>query len=199
MRPVKRKNPKTEGIFGTKGLINPRAHRRQIGSAPSFERVLRNLGQALNERADAKAAEETSEAAEDVRETGGLYADAFDDGSGGGKKCIINEDGEIDCTGQPTDQGGNSGVKDGLARGAESDSIGDLLIAMANRSGKRKRRRQKTNRNIARYFEDRSTLGNHDSQLNLPLMQLAARYFDRRAEKIKSRRDSGNYGGSYSF
>ena len=57
----------------------------------------------------------------------------------------------------------------------------------------------KTNRNIARYFEDRSTLGNHDSQLNLPLMQLAARYFDRRAEKIKSRRDSGNYGGSYSF
>ena len=190
---MNRPNPKSVGVFGTRGLINPRAKRRQVGSAEiSGPRLLRALGQAMNDRAAEKEDDEFSEAAQDQKETGGLYAPAFDDGSGGGKQCIINEDGEIDCTGQPTEQGGNSGVKDGLARGAQSQSFGDILIAMANSADKRKRRRQKTNKDLARFFEDRSTLGGHDAQINLPLMQLVARYFDRRSQKVKSRRSRGD-------
>lgn len=156
-------------------------------------------GQAMNARADEKSAEETENAAEDLRSTGGLYASAFDDGSGGGKQCIINEDGEIDCTGQPTDQGGNSGVEDGLARGGKSKSLGDFLIAAARRSSDRKKERQKTNKALARFFENHSTIGNHENQLNIPPMQLLARLFDARAQSLKARRTPGNYGGSYSF
>ena len=201
MTPRKRKvrSPKTEGIFGTKGLINPRAPKKQIGSSPSLAALLMAAGQAMNARADEKSAEETENAAEDLRSTGGLYASAFDDGSGGGKQCIINEDGEIDCTGQPTDQGGNSGVEDGLARGGKSKSLGDFLIAAARRSSDRKQERQKTNKALARFFENHSTIGNHENQLNIPPMQLLARLFDARAQSLKARRNPGNYGGSYSF
>ena len=189
---MSRPNPKSVGVFGTRGLINPRARRRQVGSAEiAGPRLLRALGQAMNDRAAEKEDDEFSEAAQDQRETGGLYAPAFDDGSGGGKQCIINEDGEIDCTGEPT--GGASAYGGfGPARGAKSKSLGDMLIAMANNADKRKRRRQKTNKDLARFFEDRSTLGGHDAQLNLPLMQLVARYFDRRSQKVKSRRSRGD-------
>lgn len=201
MTPRKRKvrNTQPEGIFGTQGLINPRAPRKQIGSSPSLATLLMAAGQAMNARADEKSAEETENAAEDLRSTGGLYASAFDDGSGGGKQCIINEDGEIDCTGQPTDQGGNSGVEDGLARGGKSKSLGDFLIAAARRSSDRKKERQKTNKALARFFENHSTIGNHENQLNIPPMQLLARLFDARAQSLKARRTPGNYGGSYSF
>ena len=90
-------NPKSVGVFGTRGLINPRAKRRQVGSAEfAGPRLLRALGQAMNDRAAEREDDEFSEAAQDQKETGGLYAPAFDDGSGGGKQCIINEDGEID-------------------------------------------------------------------------------------------------------
>ena len=189
---MNRPNPKSVGVFGTRGLINPRAKRRQVGSAEiAGPRLLRALGQAMNDRAAEREDDEFSEAAQDQRETGGLYAPAFDDGSGGGKQCIINEDGEIDCTGEPT--GGASAYGGfGPARGAKSKSFGDILIAMANNADKRKRRRQKTNRDMARFFEDRSTLGDHDAQINLPLMQLVARYFDRRSQKVKSRRSRGD-------
>ena len=189
---MSRPNPKSVGVFGTRGLINPRAKRRQVGSAEiAGPRLLRALGQAMNDRAAEREDDEFSEAAQDQRETGGLYAPAFDDGSGGGKQCIINEDGEIDCTGEPT--GGASAYGGfGPARGAKSKSLGDMLIAMANNADKRKRRRQKTNKDLARFFEDRSTLGGHDAQLNLPLMQLVARYFDRRSQKVKSRRSRGD-------
>ena len=189
---MSRPNPKSVGVFGTRGLINPRARRRQVGSAEiAGPRLLRALGQAMNDRAAEREDDEFSEAAQDQRETGVLYAPAFDDGSGGGKQCIINEDGEIDCTGEPT--GGASAYGGfGPARGAKSKSLGDMLIAMANNADKRKRRRQKTNKDLARFFEDRSTLGGHDAQLNLPLMQLVARYFDRRSQKVKSRRSRGD-------
>lgn len=189
---MNRPNPKSVGVFGTRGLINPRAKRRQVGSAEiAGPRLLRALGQAMNDRAAEREDDEFSEAAQDQRETGGLYAPAFDDGSGGGKQCIINEDGEIDCTGEPT--GGASAYGGfGPARGAKSKSFGDILIAMANNADKRKRRRQKTNKDLARFFEDRSTLGDHDAQINLPLMQLVARYFDRRSQKVKSRRSRGD-------
>lgn len=189
---MNRPNPKSVGVFGTRGLINPRAKRRQVGSAEiAGPRLLRALGQAMNDRAAEREDDEFSEAAQDQRETGGLYAPAFDDGSGGGKQCIINEDGEIDCTGEPT--GGASAYGGfGPARGAKSKSFGDILIALANNADKRKRRRQKTNKDLARFFEDRSTLGDHDAQINLPLMQLVARYFDRRSQKVKSRRSRGD-------
>ena len=189
---MNRPNPKSVGVFGTRGLINPRAKRRQVGSAEiAGPRLLRALGQAMNDRAAEREDDEFSEAAQDQRETGGLYAPAFDDGSGGGKQCIINEDGEIDCTGEPT--GGASAYGGfGPARGAKSKSFGDILIAMANNADKRKRRRQKTNKDLARFFEDRSTLGDHDAQINLRLMQLVARYFDRRSQKVKSRRSRGD-------
>ena len=201
MTPRKRKvrNLESEGIFGLHGIINPRAPRKTIGSAPSLGRMLRAVGQALNQRADMKSAQETEEAAEDLKTTGRMYASAFDDGSGGGKQCIINEDGEIDCTGQPTDQGGNAGVDDGLARGSKSQSMGDLLIAMAKASSDRKANRQKTNREIAKFLAKHSTIGTHENQLNIAPMQLLARIFDARAESLKSRRDASNYGGSYSF
>ncbi len=188
-----RPNPKSKGIFGTKGLINPRARRRQVGSAEfSMPRALRSVGQSLNDRRAEKESEETEEANNELQSGGVPYAQAFDDGSGGGKQCVINEDGEIDCTGQPEGEGGNSGVKDGLARGAQSKSLGDLFIAMANNADDRKRERQKTYKTLARFFEDRSTIGNHDAQLNLPMMQLVARHFDRRGQKVKSRRSRGN-------
>jgi len=189
---MSRPNPKSVGVFGTRGLINPRARRRQVGSAEiAGPRLLRALGQAMNDRAAEREDDEFSEAAQDQKETGGLYAPAFDDGSGGGKQCIINEDGEIDCTGEPT--GGASAYGGfGPDKGHEARSLGDMLIAMADSADKRKRRRQKTNKDLARFFEDRSTLGGHDAQLNLPLMQLVARYFDRRSQKVKSRRSRGD-------
>ena len=64
-------------------------------------RALRSLGQSLNDRRAEKESEETEEANNELQSGGVPYAQAFDDGSGGGKQCVINEDGEIDCTGQP--------------------------------------------------------------------------------------------------
>lgn len=194
------KNPKSKGIFGTQGLINPRARRRQVGSSEfSMPRALRSLGRSLNARSAEKESEETEEANSELQTGGSPYAQAFDDGSGGGKQCVINEDGEIDCTGQPEGEGGNGGVKDGLARGAQSKSLGDLFIAMANRADGRKEERQETYKDLAKWFEDRSTIGNHNNQLNIPLMQLVARHLDRRGEKVKSRRSLGNNYGYASF
>ena len=204
MRPSKRYNPQEEGFFGTKGFINPRARTRQIGSSEfSLERMIRDLGYALKERERRKEAEEAEEAEGELYSSGEATMGAFDDGSGGGKQCVINDDGEIDCTGEPT--GGASAYGGfGPARGAKSESFGDILIALANRAGDRKIDRQKANKNIARYFEDRSQFGarNPDTDVvNNPLMLALARYFDRRSQKIKSKRDGGSstYGGSYSF
>ena len=69
---------------GTQGLINPRARRRQVGSAEfSMPRALGSLGQSLNARAAEKESEETEEANNELQSGGVPYAQAFDDGSGG--------------------------------------------------------------------------------------------------------------------
>jgi len=72
----------------------------------------------------------------------------------------------------------------------KSKGLGDVLIAMADASDKRKRDRSDSREKLARYFEKRSTIGSPygSFRANMPLMQALARYFDRRSEVIDSRR-----------
>lgn len=180
------KNPKKKGYLGMKGIFNPMAKQRTAASADiSIPRALRNLGQSLNQRRAERQAEE-----EDTDITAG-GAD-FDDGSGFGESCVFNEEtGQVDCHGdvkEGVDVSGGGGKN--AEKGGKSKGLGDVLIAMANRADKRKDIRSAKKDDTAKYLRDRSTLGSpySDFRANMPLIQLLSRYYDRRAEMIKSRR-----------
>ena len=182
----KPKNPKRKGYLGMKGLTNPRAKERGIATSDlSTSRLLRNLGRSMNQKRLERQAEEGDK---DVTFGG---AD-FDDGSGFGESCVFNEEtGQIDCHGdvkEGVDVSGGGGKN--AEKGVKSKGIGDVLIAMADRSDKRKKDRSDSREKLARFFEKRSTIGSPqgDFRANMPLMQALARYFDRRSEVIDSRR-----------
>ena len=170
-----------------KGIFNPMAKEREAASADiSIPRALRNLGHSLNQ----KRAERMNEESEDNSATVGTSD--FDDGSGFGESCVFNEEtGQVDCHGdvkEGVDVSGGGGKN--AERGVKSKGLGDVLIAMANAADKRKDARSAKKDRIATYIRKHSTIGSPYSnfRMNMPLFQLLSRYYDRRAEMIKSRR-----------
>lgn len=181
------RNPKKKGYLGMKGIFNPMAKQRAAASADiSLARGLRNLGQSLNQ----KRAERMDEESGDNSVTVGTSD--FDDGSGFGESCVYDEKtGQVNCHGEVeegVDVSGGGGKN--AQKGGKAKTLGDRLIAMANAADKRKDDRSAKKDDTATWFRKHSTIGSPRSNFraNMPLMQLLSRYYDRRAEMIKSRR-----------
>ena len=196
MRP--RKNNTPEGIFGTQGFINPRARRREIGDSEfSVSRLMRTIGEALKERERRKEAERAKDAEGELYSSGEAAPEALREKTGENRLKAVKEPGQRDHDLQPS-----KSFIDSESRRA--NSLGDMLLEAARESEERKQKRQRRNKKTARAFENRAQFGarNPDTGVvNNPFMLAAARYFDRRSQKIKSRRDprGGSYGGHYEF
>tara|TARA_R100001163_G_scaffold57718_1_gene45713 strand:- start:834 stop:1424 length:591 start_codon:yes stop_codon:yes gene_type:complete len=182
---AKPKNPKGKGFLGMKGLISPRAKERGIATADlSTPSLLRQLGMSLNER----RARRDDEGEEDL-----IAENKFDDGSGFGESCVFDEEtGQVNCHAYAEEEEGDvsGGGGKNAEKGTKARGLGDVLIAMADRSDKRKKDRSDRLERTARFFEKRSTIGSpySDFRANMPIMQALARYFDRRSEMVDARR-----------